>query len=246
MRRLMILAVPVALCLSCASTSVAPPPMAADPTNVGIALSLDQKVRTSLNLGGDFIPETVFFIRLENASDKTYKNPVLLASNYKYAGPGAEDGAVFALNLPSGEYAPVAAEGRMKEYEADSTPEKAKRVIVFFPRVVLEKARTVVSPGTIGYIGELRMETVSTMKGADDVQMYYYTLFSGNEKRTGAYKEMLLRTLDSDYTVYVAPKYEKLANSKERQKAFLTAYRKYFRRSNWDGHFAKRLAELNK
>jgi len=90
------------------------------------------------------------------------------------------------------------------------------------------------------------METVSTMKGADDVQMYYYTLFSGNEKRTGAYKEMLLRTLDSDYTVYVAPKHEKLVNSKERQTAFLTAYRKHFRRSNWAGHFDKRIAELKK
>lgn len=246
MRRLMIVPAVLALCLSCASTSVTPPPMAADPTNVGLALSLDQKVRTSLNLGGDFIPETVFFIRFEKATDRTYKNPVLLASNYKNTGPESEDGVVFALNLPPGEYAPVAAEGHMKEYDAGSAPENAKKVIVFFPKVTIEKSRTVVAPGTIGYLGELRMETVSTMKDADDVQMYYYTLFSGNEKRTGAYKEMLLRTLDSDYTVYVAPKHEKLVNSKERQTAFLTAYRKHFKRSNWAGHFDRRLAELKK
>jgi hypothetical protein len=246
MRRLIHVPALLVICLSCVSTSVNPPPMAADPSNVGVALSLDQKVRTSLNLGGDFIPETVFFIRFENSAYKNYKNPVLLASNYKHSGSDAEDGVVFALNLPPGEYAPVAAEGRMKEYEVDSAPEKAKKIIVFFPRATIEKTRTVVAPGTIGYLGELRMDTVSTMKGADDVQMYYYTLFSGNEKRTGAYKEMLLRTLDSDYTIYVAPKHEKLVNSKERQTAFLIAYRKYFKRSNWVGHFDKRLSELKK
>ncbi len=246
MRHFLIVPAILAFCLSCASTSVAPPPMAADATNVGIALSLFQKVRTSLNLGGDFVPETVFFIRFENAADKTYKNPVLLASNYRYNGPDAEDGVVFALNLPPGEYAPVAAEGRMKEYDADSTPEKAKKVIVFFPKATIEKTRTVVAPGTIGYLGELHMENVSTMKGADDVQMYFYQLFSGNEKRTGAYREMLLRSMDSEYTIYVAPKHEKLAKSKELQTAFLTAYRKCFKRSNWIGHFDRRLAELKK
>jgi len=115
MSRVMIVPAILVLCLSCASTSVTPPPMAADPSNIGLALSLDQKVRTSLNLGGDFIPETVFFIRFESTAYKTYKNPVLLASNYKYTGPESEDGVVFALNLPAGEYAPVAAEGHMND-----------------------------------------------------------------------------------------------------------------------------------
>jgi hypothetical protein len=232
--------------LSCASMRATPPPMAADPTNVGIALSLIQKVNTALLRGGFFVPETVFFVRFENPDDKTYKNPVLVASNYKYDGLLADNAVVFALNLPPGEYAPVAAEGYVLESTSDGSRESKREVVVFFPKETIESARVIVSPGTIVYIGEIYMKSASMMKGADDVQMYYYTLVSGNEKRVGAYKEMLFRSLFSFYAVNVAPEHQGIAKSKQLQTEFLLKYRKHFKESNWAGHFDKRLAELEK
>jgi hypothetical protein len=232
--------------LSCASMRATPPPMAADPTNVGIALSLIQNVRTSVLSGGFFVPETVFFIRFENSDDKTYKNPVLVASNYKYHGLLADNAVVFTLNLPPGEYAPVAAVGYVLESTSDGSGESKREVAVFFPKETIESARVIVSPGTIVYIGEIYMKSASPMNGADEVQMYYYRLFTGNEKRTDTYVEMFFRWFLRGNSVNVAPEHQGIAKSKQLQTEFLLKYRKHFKESNWAGHFDKRLAELEK
>ncbi|MGV7929407.1 MAG: hypothetical protein AB2L13_10955 [Spirochaetota bacterium] len=239
MRHFLIVAALLSLCASCAST---PPPMVADPSNVGIALSLHQPDYWSLSTVA-FCPETVYFIRLANDKDTNYKTPTLFASNHKcFSG----ENVVFALNLPPGEYAPVAAAG----YDNDSDEkyvEDMRKVVIFFPKELIESTRTVVANGTVVYLGEIYLQTLWSMKGADDVQKYYYRLFSGNERRPGDYMEMLfLRKFVSNYTIYIAPKFQGVAKSKQLQKDFLTRYLAYFKGSGWNSHFNKRLAELEK
>ncbi len=237
LKHLVVLTVFISVWLSCATT---PPPKVTNDANVGISLSLFQNViRVSRASSMFFVPEVVYFIRLDNNEKGQYKQTSLIVSNYKYDGFMADDGVIFALDLPPGEYAPVAAIGHLND-----DVEKEEKFIVLFPVAAIEKARTKVTPGTIVYLGELYLKSAGTMKDADDVQMYYYQLFSGIKDIEGFWTTYLKQGLKLSNEYFIAPQFQGVAHSKELQVKFLEKYSKYFKETKWYDFFQRRLGEL--
>lgn len=106
----------------------------------------------------------IYFVRVEGGTDP-YLQENLLVSNY------AQGGYVYLLDISPGRYAAVAA------WFAASAPGQSGESVTVFARDVIKLTDTTVAPGSVRFMGEYVLDTAGGLKGADDAQLHYLSLF---------------------------------------------------------------------
>ena len=185
--------------------------------------------------------ERIFFIRIDNEYDSLQKQKVII-SNYKIepfmVGFQMDNIDSFCFDLEPGTYAAVAAEGIGANSNA--------QYYIYFSKEMIKKTIVTLKENSIIYIGEFDFEDVSynnQMKGADEVQLYYFNSglidgISGSNK-----PKRITWTLSPQHH---SPSLKKSTHGKDEEIKFLNSIKSSFKNTEWHDNIINRLKTLSK
>ncbi len=213
---------------------VPPIPEPSSENRSGIAITVDQNIRTGLLNEGKSQIKKIFFIKLEDKNDSLKKNKTI-ASNYYYvpfmAGFQADAVDNFLLDIEPGYYAAVGAMVGM--------------YYVYFPEEVIKASIIDVKPNRIVYMGEFKLQKISYNKNnnsPDRLQHYYYSNVLLGSHRYEVHGKVAMPWGYS--SLFQAPKINKIIKSNEEEIDFLEGYLGFFKNSGWSESIQNRLSDL--
>lgn len=136
-------------------------PRPSDPQRAGVGISVTIRAPIAIFTRG---AAKIYFVRVEGGTDP-YLQENLLVSNY------AQGGHVYLLDIPPGRYVAVAA------WFPASAPGQSGEFVTVFARDVIKLTDMTLAPGSVRFMGEYVLDTAGGLKGADDAQLHYLSLF---------------------------------------------------------------------
>jgi hypothetical protein len=215
----------IAVLSACAGQMPAPTPQ--DGASAGIGAFVKNRAPIKLFTGK---PDSLMFVRLEGDDSSQYISTQPIASNYN------KDGYIYLLNAPPGRYVAVAT--YQSKASAPTAPTGGGGVTVtvnsgdtdyttYFSRDLVKATEVTVEPGGIVFMGELVVDTSTSFKDADDIQLHYFRLISpGVEDRN---KFLGLMSGDYHYTGTLL----ELNQDDEAREKFLATTRENLGEAGW-------------
>jgi hypothetical protein len=206
-----------------------PPPGPLDSQSAALGISVKLKAPIALFSSH---PDRVYFVRVDK-DDDIYTASQIIPSNY------VKGDYVYLLNAAPGRYAVVASFLEQRGQMGRSTT-----YTTFFSEEVIKHTQTVVTPGTMAFMGEYVLGTSAGFDEADNAQLHYFHSLAPNALLGTGVMASMLSVMTSGAAYYRGVLKEEHKET-QAEKSFLATSAESFKGTGWGDRLQKRLDELS-
>jgi hypothetical protein len=206
-----------------------PPPAPLDSQSAALGISV--KLKAPIELFSRY-PDRVYFVRVDK-DDDVYTASQIIPSNY------VKGDYVYLLNAAPGRYVAVAS-----FLEQRSQTGRSNTFTTFFSEEVIKRTQTVVTPGTMAFMGKYVLGTSGSFDEADNAQLHYFHSLAPNAMVGTGVMASMLSVLTSGAAYYRGVLKEEHKETPA-EKSFLATSAESFKGTGWGDRLQKRLDELS-
>lgn len=205
-----------------------PPPAPLDSQSAALGISV--KLKAPIELFSRH-PDRVYFVRVDK-DDDIYTASQIIPSNY------VKGDYVYLLNAAPGRYVAVASFLEQRSQMGRTT------YTTFFPEELIKHTQTVVTPGTVAFMGEYVLGTSVGFDEADNAQLHYFHSMAPNALLGTGVMASMLSVMTSGEAYYRGVLKEEHKETPA-ERSFLATSAETFKGTGWGDRLQKRLDELS-